>query len=361
MGMRACLEHWIGRQWQKQGVWAYVMQPLAMLFGVLAAKRRERWLNAESPQISPVPLIIVGNLTVGGAGKTPVVLALAEALCAAGYFPGIISRGYGGKITKPTAVDSNSLPDVVGDEPLLMAKRLERFGVPVWVYRERFQTVLALLEAHPKTNVIISDDGLQHYALARCFPRDVELVVMDARGGGNGYLLPAGPLREPLSRPRSATVYHGINADVLTPIRAEYDGAFFQAHWQLGMAYQLTCPHIQKSLPSFGNQKILAAAGIGYPARFFNSLEQAGLTLNRTLALPDHFDFSVNPFLTASETIILITEKDAVKCAEFKDDRLWVVPGNLMLPDELLNFIRHSIDFVGPLFCKGISYGSTVT
>src|SRR5690606_5364172 len=193
---RPQLETTLTRNWMRRGLLAWCLLPLACLFGLMAGLRRGfyrlGWLKSTR---LPVPVIVVGNLFVGGTGKTPMVIFLVEALRAAGYQPGVISRGYGSKESAPQAVTSASSPQAAGDEPLLIAQRT---GCPVMVGRDRAAAAQALLARHPQVDLIISDDGLQHYALGR----DVEIVLFDARGGGNGWLMPAGPLREPLSRPR---------------------------------------------------------------------------------------------------------------------------------------------------------------
>jgi tetraacyldisaccharide 4'-kinase len=208
----------------------------------------------------------------------------------------------------------------VGDEPLLIARRAR---VPVFVGRKRFEAGRALLAAHPEVDVLLTDDGLQHYALAR----DVEVLLFDGRGVGNGWLLPAGPLREAPSRRRDVTV---VNAPQVTPqLAASVGGAPFQMQLVGEVAEQLCDPGQRRPLAAFAGQRLLAAAGIGNPGRFFTLLRGAGLAFAE-LPLPDHYDFRENPFAALDADVILITEKDAVKCGQLenlKDDpRLWVVP-----------------------------------
>jgi tetraacyldisaccharide 4'-kinase len=209
-------------------------------------------------------------------------------------------------------VDDRASAAEVGDEPLLIARRA---GVPVCVGRNRPAVARALLAAHPEVNLILSDDGLQHYALAR----DIEIVLADARGAGNGWLLPAGPLREPVTRRRDFSVIN--SAPAAAPA--------FAMTLVGGFAERLNNPDERRPLTALSGQRMLAAAGIGNPARVFHMLEQAGLRCE-TLALPDHYPFTENPFAASTADLILITEKDAVKCrlneALKHDPRIWVVP-----------------------------------
>ena len=268
----------------------------------------------------PVPVIVVGNIFIGGTGKTPLTIWLAEALRAAGFTPGIISRGHGGKGALPREVTLDAQASDVGDEPLLIARRT---GCPVMVGRARADAGGALLAAHPDVDVLITDDGLQHYALAR----DIELVLFDGRGVGNGWLLPAGPLREPPSRRRDFTI---VNAPHLSPeLVAAVGPRPFQMQLAGTYAERLSAPSERLELASLHGQRIVAAAGIGNPGRFFALLSAAGLTFT-ALPLPDHHDFQDDPFASVNADIILITEKDAVKCGQIEnlkhDPRLWVVP-----------------------------------
>ncbi|WP_293777606.1 tetraacyldisaccharide 4'-kinase [uncultured Oxalicibacterium sp.] len=302
----------------RRGVFAHAMLPLACLFGRIAASRRQRDLaeSAESGKL-PVPVVVVGNIFVGGTGKTPLTIWLVQALRDAGFHPGVISRGYGADNTVIKTVAPDALPSKVGDEPLLIAQRA---ACPVVVGRDRVAAARALLAAHPFVDVIISDDGLQHYRLAR----DIEIILFDRRGVGNGWLLPAGPLREPASRPRDFTVINGGLPAPGVPdhaITMQLHGAF---------AERLSDSQQRQPLAAFAAiPSLLAAAGIGNPARFFDMLQASGLQFER-LPLPDHHDFATNPFADSQTEVILITEKDAVKCRQHEtlknDPRIWVVP-----------------------------------
>jgi tetraacyldisaccharide 4'-kinase len=265
----------------------------------------------------PVPVLVVGNLIVGGAGKTPVALALAHQLKEMGWRPGIISRGYGRKVPGIRAVGIGDSPQHVGDEPLLYAQH----GLPVFVGEMRASAGRALLAANPGVNVLIADDGLQHLGLAR----DVEVVVFDQRGIGNGNLLPAGPLRESLTR-LSDPLVHGVI------VQGNPDQTGWPSLPRFGLSllpdhvYALNQPDHQLPLANFAGQSVLAIAGIGHPERFFNMLRDLGLKVEG-LHFPDHHDFKAKdiPF---TRLPVMMTEKDAVKCRDFAagHDNWFVVP-----------------------------------
>ncbi len=315
------LEATLARAWLRRGALACALWPLSLLFGALAALRRAlfRFDLLKSERL-PVPVIVVGNIFIGGTGKTPLTIWLAASLRAAGYHPGIISRGHGSAAAAPRLVTPDASAAEVGDEPLLIARRT---GCPVMVARARVEAGRALLAADPRVDVLIADDGLQHYALRR----DIEIMLFDGRGAGNGWLLPAGPLREPVARRRDFTV---VNAAGLTPaLCASVGGAPFQMRLAGAFAERLGEPAQRVALASLAGRRVLAAAGIGNPGRFFAMLREAGLA-PAELPLPDHHDFLDRPFDGVDADVILITEKDAVKCGQIEylkhDPRLWVVP-----------------------------------
>lgn len=338
----SALEARLTRAWLGRGPLACALWPVSLLFRALSSVRAALFRAGvlKSTRL-PVPVVVVGNIFIGGTGKTPLTIWLVQALQAAGLRPGVISRGHGSKDTAPRLVDGSATAAQVGDEPLLI---WQRCACPVMVGRDRAATGQALLALHPEIDILLTDDGLQHYALQR----DVEIILFDGRGAGNGWLLPAGPLREPVCRRRDVTV---INAAQLTPALLASVGAS-QAGVPQGIsqsgpalpdgAYQMVlagdyaeqlCNRQQrKSLAELAAQpalRVVAAAGIGNPARFFGMLRAAGLQVQE-LPLPDHHDFLDRPFAALEADLILMTEKDAVKCAqieELRDDpRLWVVP-----------------------------------
>ena len=315
------LESTLTRAWLRRGALACALWPVSLLFRVLSSTRVALFRAGvmRSTRL-PVPVVVVGNIFIGGTGKTPLTIWLAGVLREAGFTPGIVSRGHGASGQAPRAVTTSSSAAEVGDEPLLIARRS---GCPVVVGRDRAAAGEKLLSAFPKVDILISDDGLQHYALRR----DVEIMLFDARGAGNGWLLPAGPLREPASRRRDFTV---VNAPELTPaLRQSVGGKPYQMQLVGAMAEPLQGQGQGVPLASLAGKRIVAAAGIGNPGRFFAMLRAAGLNIGE-LALPDHHDFLDQPFAQIDADIILITEKDAVKCGQIehlKDDpRLWVVP-----------------------------------
>ncbi len=313
---RSVIESVLLTAWQRRGVIACLLWPLSFIFNLLIVTRLALYaLGIFRITILPVPVIVVGNIFVGGTGKTPLVIWIIQLLQEQGWKPAVISRGYGSSAQQVRAVENNSHANEVGDEPLLIAKRT---GVPVFIGRDRAAAGLALLQAHPNVNIIISDDGLQHYALGR----NIEIQLSDSRGNGNGWLLPAGPLREPATRQSDFYVVNTTEESAgnayamqLVPVDAE----------------RLSDRSQRQSLRDFSFvQSVAAVAGIGHPERFFTTLRSHGISLTTTQALPDHFDYATNPFADIEASAILITEKDAVKCMQHNaianDARLWVVP-----------------------------------
>jgi tetraacyldisaccharide 4'-kinase len=301
------------------------LRPLAWLFGLVVRLRRtayERgWRRSER---LPRPVIVVGNLTVGGSGKTPLVIWLSARLRGEGLSPGIVLRGYGGTAARgsvPRRVEPGSDPDEVGDEAVLLRRRT---GEPVAVCRHRVRAARLLLDAG--VNVILSDDGLQHLAMAR----DFEIAVVDAeRGFGNGYLLPAGPLREPRQRlgQVDAVVLNGAGAtDRSQPLR----GAF-----RMNLVGDLLLPlggGDPRALASFAGRRVHGVAGIGNPQRFFSKLRAAGLTVVEH-AFPDHHRYREAEIRFADGLPVLMTEKDAVKCSKLGGPDHWYLPVAAQLAD----------------------------
>jgi tetraacyldisaccharide 4'-kinase len=301
------------RAWLRRGALARALWPLSLLYRFLAAVHRGLYgAGLLRVQRLPVPVVVVGNVVTGGAGKTPVVLALLEHLRARGIAAGVVSRGYGRSASGTLEVQAGDAADRAGDEPLLVQRKS---GVPVFVAGQRADAGRALLAAYPQTRVIVSDDGLQHHALAR----DIEVCVFDARGIGNGWLLPAGPLREPWPRAVDLVLTHGGPQGVaghalqrtLAPFAEQDDGT-------------------RKPLAELAALPVHALAGIAQPEGFFAMLRTAGLTLAGTHPLPDHHDFAEPPQLPR-DAILVCTEKDAVKLWRHRPDA-WAVPLQVRLP-----------------------------
>jgi len=328
--LTAGLEALLSRLWwqPQRRLGAWLLWPLSLLYRALRAVHQSLQPQAE---VLPVPVLVVGNWVVGGAGKTPTVMSVVQALQAAGHQPGVISRGHGRQSSAVQAVLINDTPADVGDEPLLIHRRCQ---VPVWVGRQRVQAATALCQAHPAVDVLVADDGLQHHALAR----QAELVVFDERGAGNGLLLPAGPLRErlPEALPRRCRVLYtaGMRSTALPGALAERT---IQKAWPLSTwAGDPTAEGEAQPLSSLQGRPLLAAAGIAAPEKFFGMLQAAGLHFER-LPLPDHHPYSTLPWPAGAQEIVT-TEKDAVKLIgrDLGGRRVWVVPLDLQLPATLV-------------------------
>jgi len=302
----------------------WVLRGLAAIYAPLAALRRGLYSAGLLPRTRlPVPVIVVGNISVGGTGKTPLTMALIEALRARGLNPGVVSRGYGGSATGPLLVDANSDPRIAGDEACLIAQ-LTR--APVAIGRDRGSAGHMLLEA-ARCDVVIADDGLQHYKLCR----DVEICVIDGqRRFGNGRLLPAGPLREPASR-AAEFGFRVCNGGV-----AQTGEVAMTLH--VDEAVALASPHQRRLLADWRGQRVHAVAGIGHPARFFAGLRAAGLELIEH-AFADHFAYTKADLDFGDDLSVLMTEKDAVKCVAFADARCWRVPVRAKLPDDFFDAV----------------------
>jgi tetraacyldisaccharide 4'-kinase len=314
----------LARQWQHGGWLSTLLLPLSALTAWAVARKRRRYLDGARPTYrAPVPVVVIGNVYVGGTGKTPMVIATVEGLRARGYTPGVVSRGYGARIGPEARVGTGALEAArYGDEPALIARAT---GAPVSVHPKRALAAQALLQAHPEVDVIVSDDGLQHLALAR----DIEIVVQDERGVGNGRLLPAGPLREPASRLREVdAVVTNIGTADGRPQAAAAGARPRQVRMWLepGEARQIEGGATRPLAAFAGQPRVAAAAGIGNPERFFATLRAAGIAPETTLALPDHHDYAESPFRALAADAILVTSKDAIKCAALGDARLWEVP-----------------------------------
>ncbi|MFA6015586.1 MAG: tetraacyldisaccharide 4'-kinase [Gallionellaceae bacterium] len=323
----------IEQYWYRLSILHLLLWPLSLLLRVLVALRYELFRGGILCSVKlPVPVVVVGNISVGGTGKTPFTLWLAQQLLDEGWHPAIISRGYTPAnqthSNASRAVQSNDSPDEVGDEPLLM---VQRNLCPVWIGRDRPAVAQAVLQAHPECDVILSDDGLQHYRLQR----DVEIVLIDGqRRFGNGLLLPAGPLREPVSRLKSVD-FIVLNGEVGSEdeFTMRLDGTHF---------YNLLNPERIVSAGDFAGQRIHALAGIGHPARFFLHLEKLGLQV-QAHAFPDHYAYTSSDIEFDDADALLMTEKDAVKCAAFATEQCWVLRVDAQINPVLAQLIIEKI------------------
>lgn len=311
------LETTITRAWQVKAAWLWLLLPISWLYGGIAILRRQLykrgWLSSYR---APIPVMVIGNITVGGSGKTPLIISLVDYLQAKGITVGVISRGYGGDSRQmPALVTADSLPRVVGDEPCLIVSMT---GVAMAVCPHRQQAIETLLAAHPDLQLIIADDGLQHYALQR----DIEWIVVDvARGFGNQQLLPTGFLREPISRLQDATVIehtkpkkmlnpnHPQSAATSTRLTMQLQPDTLQLLWQPAVVTHPLPHHLPTPV---SGMTVHAVSGIGYPQRFFMTLQTLGFEVLEH-PYPDHHDFSVAELLQYSHYPIIITSKDAVK------------------------------------------------
>ncbi len=312
------------KAWYHGAPWLWLLRPLEWIYRAVTAVRRAAyargWLKVYR---CPRPVVIVGNITAGGTGKTPVVVTLVEALQAAGLRPGVVARGYGGRAPSyPFVVDASSDPRDCGDEPLLIHVIT---ACPVVVDPDRTAAARTLVEQFD-VDLVISDDGLQHYALAR----DFELVLVDAeRGLGNGWCLPAGPLRESAARLGSV------------------DAVLYRGGSQPGAAFSYEPTELTRLVdgercalnPEDIGSEVYAVAGIGQPEQFFAMLEAAGFTLRRS-PFPDHHRFTPADFKDLTGLPIIMTEKDAVKCRGFAGPGAWSLGIRVDLPPAIVEAVR---------------------
>jgi tetraacyldisaccharide 4'-kinase len=324
--LRAVLEEGLLARWYGDVLPGLALRMVAALYGTLMRCRRWAYrVGLRRQHRLDVPVVVVGNRTVGGAGKTPLVIALVDALRERGWHPGVLSRGYGRRSKGLQRVDGRSDPSTVGDEPLLVHLAT---GAPVAVDADRISAANALIAAG--CDVLIADDGLQHLRLGRV----LEIEVQDARGLGNARVMPAGPLREPLpARPADFRVVHGrepCGTDV--PMRLELSDAR-----RLGG----TAPS-SRPLSGFAGRPVHAVAGIGHPARFFRALRDAGLTVLEH-AFPDHHGFTDADFAVMRDAPVLMTGKDAVKCRQLDLPDAWEVPVTAVLPTTFIDALDHCL------------------
>ena len=347
------IETTMTRAWQRQVAWLWLLLPVSWLYGFVTLLRRQAYkVGLFASYRAPIPVLVIGNITVGGSGKTPLIIALVNHLQKQGIKVGIISRGYGGDSSQmPALVHADSLPSIVGDEPSLIVN-MTSAAMAVCPNRER--AITTLLKAYPGLQLIIADDGLQHYALQR----DIEWIVVDAsRGFGNQQLLPTGFLREPMSRLKGANVVYHEKADRKTTDNKKAQSDRLTMHLQAdklqllwSSAVEIDDLTVAAKMPMspMPNSRIHAVSGIGYPQRFFDTLASLGFDVIGH-PYPDHYDFSLDELLQYTEQPIIVTSKDAVKIKALLIDatsgqplseeyqelvsRLWVLPVTAVLSD----------------------------
>jgi len=307
--------------WRRIGLLAILLYPLSLLYSAVVRIRRyayrRGWLQVWR---CPVPVIMVGNITVGGTGKTPFVVWLSNRLKTLGFRVGVVSRGYGGASgSEPVAVRADTDPAICGDEPVVLARQCQ---CPVMVHSQRAQAVRALLAASD-CDLIVADDGMQHYALAR----DIEIAIIDGvRRFGNGMALPAGPLREPRTRLGSV--------DLLVCNGGRAGAGEFEMTLSGATAISIPQPHQRRAVSSFRPRQVHAVAGIGHPERFFDLLRAHGLQLEPHV-FADHHRFSERDLRFGDDRPVLMTEKDAVKCERWAAANHWYVPVQAVVSENL--------------------------
>lgn len=331
---RAALRQSLLGAWQRRGLLAWLLWPLSLAYRCVWHVRRQLYrcglMAAERVQ---VPVIIVGNVVAGGGGKTPLVIALVQYLRDMGLQAGVVSRGYGRSGSDCRAVEADSVASQVGDEPLLIHRRT---GAPVQVAARRIDAARALLAAHPDVDLLVCDDGLQHLGLHR----DIEICVFDEQGAGNGFLLPAGPLREPWPRASDLVVRSGA-----LPAGAAHPIVRRLADHAIGSdGRKVTLAELATAVPP---RPIHAVAGIAHPQTFFAMLRERGLPLAATHALPDHAAFDNLPWTDSDEATLLCTEKDAVKLWPLRPDAL-AVPLEVALAPAFWADLMHLLGRCGP-------------
>ena len=303
--------------WRKPSILSWSLFPLTFLSRIYLWLSKAAYARGwQSSTCLPVPVLVVGNVLVGGTGKTPVVIHLAQRLSQMGWKVGVIARGHGGQLNGWAEVTENSLASQTGDEALMLKKKL---GLPVFIAKKRAKAALALLQTYPQTQLIVSDDGLQHRALHH----DIAICVFDDRGLGNGFLLPAGPLRE--TWPRQLNL--GVTQLKVHTGRIPFEDSL-AAHRQLA-GFAVNGLGEQRDLRLWAGQSVGALAAIAHPEAFFSALRSAGLTLTTTQALPDHDPLA--DWQPSDEHDVLCTEKDAVKLWP-RHPQVWAVPLNCELP-----------------------------
>jgi tetraacyldisaccharide 4'-kinase len=316
------------RHWYRRGALAWLLWPASLVFAFLAFWRRALYKLRILKSVHPgIAVVVVGNLTVGGSGKTPLVLWIAEYLKGKGWSPAIVSRGYGGSADSPRAATVASEAHDVGDEPIVLARRS---GCPVWVGPDRAKVIEALRAQQPEVDVVVLDDGLQHYRLRR----DVEIAVVDSRGFGNGFLLPAGPLREPRRRLKSVDAVVSHQNNLISGYAMVLEGE---------VAHRMTDSRDRQPLQAWRGQKLHAVAGIGNPSRFFIHIGRLGPKV-MPHPFPDHHRFSPEELEFGDQAPVLMTEKDAVKLRRHARAHWWVLPVSARLDPAFGEWLLRKLD-----------------
>ncbi|WP_163833920.1 tetraacyldisaccharide 4'-kinase [Spartinivicinus ruber] len=331
--------NWLVNAWYQPDRHLYWLAPLRLLYQQVVKHKRQRFLcGTVAVWQPPVPIIVVGNITVGGTGKTPLVVAIVEQLKEWGYTPGIISRGYGGKVDHyPLFVNSDSNPMLAGDEPVMLAQLTE---VPVMVAPQRVEAAKGLLTQFPETDIIVADDGLQHYSLGR----DIELVVIDGdRGLGNGYCLPQGPLRESPKRLETVdfVVVNGSKPLLSVPLAQQSMTLLpeYLVQLQNGKKYPLA----EVNMSDF--KLVHGVAGIGNPARFFTTCESLGMRVIPH-SKADHAPLAAKDIHFDDDLPVIMTTKDAVKCRPFVSANHWSLMVTAKLPDTFWQQLKVKVEQV---------------
>ena len=370
------IETTMTRAWQRQAAWLWLLLPVSWLYGFITMVRRQAYkIGLFASYRAPIAVMVIGNITVGGSGKTPLIIALVNHLQKQGVKVGVISRGYGGDSSQmPALVHADSLPSIVGDEPCLIVNMT---GAAMAVCPNRKQAITTLLNAYPDLQLIIADDGLQHYALQR----DIEWIVVDAsRGFGNQQLLPTGFLREPMSRLQGANVVYHEKTDRTTKDNKQAQSNRLTMHLQADKLQPLWPSAVEIEgltaaekmpmplMPPIPNGRVHAVSGIGYPQRFFDNLLSLGFDVIGH-AYPDHYDFSLDELLQYSEQPIIVTSKDAVKIRALLIDmtsrqtlseeyqelvrRLWVLPVTAVLSNSCYISLQQQLKALNINLSKG--------
>lgn len=318
--MSSGIENLLTKAWYERNVLSVALRPVSWLFCSLVFLRRLAYKIKLFRSITlPVPVVVVGNITVGGTGKTPLVIELAELLKRTGYRPGIISRGYRGKARSwPQQVRPDSDPVMVGDEAVLITRRT---GCPMAVGPDRVAAGEALIQYHD-CDIILSDDGLQHYKLKR----NIEIAVIDGtRRFGNGFCLPAGPLREPVKRLREVDLKFTNGTAANDEILMQYK-----------VMDLVSMSDVDKicDLSEFKGKQVHAIAGIGNPQRFFDQLRASGLGVIEH-SFPDHHEYLRKDIIFNDNLPVIMTEKDAVKCFRYQNENMWYLPVAITLPKNI--------------------------